>query len=153
MLMGGPPSFSLQASLELPTITKESVLDGSAWVQLKTEHIRRYGEQIARQLAGDLHVLPPSADVDTADHDTEVEEPGENCDSDDEQNAGSVVHWAEDRGFGFIQDKHTGERVFFHASALAYPDVDRAYLTNNFGTADFDDLSTIHYGCDIRQYL
>ena len=30
MLMGGPPSFSLQASLELPTITKESVPDGSA---------------------------------------------------------------------------------------------------------------------------
>ena len=112
MLMLGPAAFSLQASLELPTISGATVPDGAAWIAQKTEHIRRYGDQIAAQFAGDLHVLPPAADDTTADHDTEVEEPEESDDSDDE-NAGSVVYWADDRGFGFITDNHTGERIFF----------------------------------------
>ena len=66
-----------------------------------------------------------------------MEEPEESDDSDDEK-AGSVVYWADDRGFGFITDNHTGERNFFHASALDYPS-DRTYLANSFGAADFDD--------------
>ena len=138
--MGGPPSFSLLASLELPTITKESVPDGSAWVQLKTEHIRRYGEQIAQQFAGGLNLLPPKAVADTTHNSTKVgnAEEHEGWDDSNDERAGSVVYWNDDRGFGFLKDINTGERIFFHASALDYPG-DRTYLADSFGAADFDD--------------
>jgi cold shock CspA family protein len=48
----------------------------------------------------------------------EIGVPKQTNETDGEPNTGSVDYYNDSKGFGFIRDKQTGERLFFHVNQL-----------------------------------